>query len=56
MGSAEIRHLLGDVSRQRVYQITRRKDFPDPVVELEMGNVWLSEDVEEWFRTHRTVD
>jgi prophage regulatory protein len=53
MGSAEIRHLLGDVSRQRVYQVTQRRDFPEPVATLEMGNVWLAEDVEAWFQARR---
>ena len=28
MGSAEIRVRLGGISRQRVYQITQRRDFP----------------------------
>ena len=53
MGSAEIRHALGDVSRQRVYAITSRRDFPEPVAVLEMGNVWLAEDVEAWMAEHR---
>ena len=48
MGSAEIRVRLGGISRQRVYQITQRRDFPEPVAQLEMGNVWLAEDVEAW--------
>lgn len=48
MGSAEIRVRLGGISRQRVYQITQRRDFPEPVAKLEMGNVWLAEDVEAW--------
>ncbi len=48
MGSHEIRVRLGGISRQRVYQITQRRDFPEPVAKLEMGNVWLAEDVEEW--------
>jgi predicted DNA-binding transcriptional regulator AlpA len=46
MGSAEIR--LGGISRQRVYQITQRRDFPEPVAKLEMSNVWLAEHVERW--------
>ena len=48
MGSAEIRVRLGGISRQRVYQITTRRDFPEPIAKLEMGNVWLAEDVEAW--------
>ena len=54
MGSAEIRVRLGGISRQRVYQITQRRDFPEPVAKLEMGNVWLAEDVEAWIRSRPT--
>jgi prophage regulatory protein len=53
MGSAEIRHRLGDISRQRVYQLTQNRNFPEPIAKLEMGNVWLAEDVEAWIRDHR---
>jgi prophage regulatory protein len=52
MGTAEIRVLLGGISRQRAYQITQRRDFPEPVAKLEMGYVWLREDVEEWLAAH----
>lgn len=48
MGAHEIRVRLGGISRQRVYQITSKRDFPAPVAELAMGNVWLAEDVEAW--------
>ncbi|MEV6596968.1 DNA-binding protein [Actinoplanes sp. NPDC051346] len=48
VGAHEIRTMLGGISRQRVYQITSRRDFPAPVAELAMGNVWLTEDVEAW--------
>ncbi|MBQ1027802.1 AlpA family transcriptional regulator [Micromonospora sp. C95] len=53
VGSAEIRIMLGGVSRQRVYQITTRRDFPEPVAQLSMGNVWLAEDVERWIAERR---
>ena len=53
MGSHEIRVRLGGISRQRVYQITNSKTFPDPVAALEMGKVWLKRDVEAWIREHR---
>lgn len=53
MGSAEIGRRLGGLSRTRVYQITQRRTFPAPVAELEMGNVWLATDVEDWIRKHR---
>lgn len=54
MGSAEIRHRLGDLSRQRVYQLTQGRSFPEPIARLEMGNVWLAEDVEAWIAEHRS--
>jgi prophage regulatory protein len=53
MGSAEISRRLGGISRTRVYQLTQRRNFPAPYAELEMGNVWLADDVEEWIREHR---
>lgn len=53
MGPEEIRVRLG-VSRQRAYIIIGRKDFPDPWVELAMGKVWRSTDVETYIRTHRS--
>jgi predicted DNA-binding transcriptional regulator AlpA len=53
VGAHEIRVRLGGVSRQRVYQITSRTDFPTPVADLEQGNVWLADDVEAWIATHR---
>lgn len=53
VGSAEIRHRLGDISRQRVYQITQGRSFPEPLAKLEMGNVWLTEEVDEWIAAHR---
>ncbi|SCG56254.1 transcriptional regulator, AlpA family [Micromonospora echinaurantiaca] len=54
VGSAEIRVMLGGISRQRVYQITNRRDFPEPVAQLAMGNVWLAEDVEKWVAEKRS--
>lgn len=53
MGSAEISRRLGGLSRTRIYQLTQRRNFPEPVAELEMGNVWLAEDVETWIAEHR---
>jgi prophage regulatory protein len=53
MGPAEIGRRLGGITRTRVYQITQRRNFPEPVAQLEMGNVWLADDVEEWIREHR---
>ena len=56
MGSHEIRVRLGGISRQRVYQITSHRNFPEPVSVLEMGNVWLADDVEAWISKYRPQD
>ena len=53
MGAHEVRVRLGGVSRQRAYQITSRKDFPEPVADLAQGKVWAAEDVEAWMKIHR---
>ena len=53
MGAHEVRVRLGGVSRQRAYQITSRKDFPEPVADLAQGKVWATEDVEAWMKIHR---
>ncbi len=45
--------MLGGVSRQRVYQITTRPDFPEPLAELAAGKVWSREDVQRWITEHR---
>jgi predicted DNA-binding transcriptional regulator AlpA len=52
MGAAEIAERLG-VSRQRVQQLVKRKDWPAPVAELTMGKVWRSAEIEAWIKTHR---
>lgn len=49
VGPEEIRAML-DVSRQRAYILINRRDFPAPWVELAMGKVWRSTDVEKWIR------
>jgi prophage regulatory protein len=52
MGAAEIQRRLG-VGRNRVYQLTRDRDFPAPFQTLTMGSVWRKRDVEAWIREHR---
>ncbi|MEV6489502.1 AlpA family phage regulatory protein [Actinoplanes sp. NPDC051633] len=54
MGAHEIRGRLGGISRQRVFQLTRRADFPAPVAVLHAGRVWLAADVEEWIIVRRS--
>ncbi|WP_430787192.1 DNA-binding protein [Actinoplanes sp. G11-F43] len=46
MGAHEIRIRLGNVSRQRAYQLTSRADFPRPIADLAQGKVWRAEDVD----------
>ncbi|GIF39329.1 DNA-binding protein [Actinoplanes xinjiangensis] len=53
VGHHEIGILLGDLSRQRTYQITIRPDFPAPVAELSQGKVWLGDQVEAWIAANR---
>jgi prophage regulatory protein len=56
MGAAEIRKRLGGISRQRVWQLTTRSDFPKPYDVLEQGKVWRKNDVEEWIAKKRPED
>jgi prophage regulatory protein len=51
MGSYEIGEMLG-LSRQRVQQLTSRRDFPKPYAVLKMGQVWRRPVVEAWAREH----
>ncbi|GAA1647448.1 helix-turn-helix transcriptional regulator [Actinoplanes couchii] len=53
VGNREIRQMLGDISRQRVYQLTSRPDFPAPIANLSQGKVWLGGDVEKWMDRKR---
>jgi prophage regulatory protein len=53
MGAAEIRKRLGGISRQRVWQLTTRSDFPRPYDVLEQGKVWRKNDVEKWIAEKR---
>jgi prophage regulatory protein len=54
MGAHEIRVRLGGISRQRVYQLTSRADFPAPIADLAQGKVWVAADVEAWIATRRS--
>jgi prophage regulatory protein len=45
VGAAEIAEMLGGLSRQRVYQLTAKSDFPAPIAVLSNGKVWAYEDV-----------
>lgn len=49
MGVTEIHRRVGG-SRGRVRNLVLRKDFPEPVVVLRQGRVWLEDEVEAWIR------
>ncbi|MCT2280282.1 hypothetical protein ACIODS_26300 [Micromonospora chalcea] len=53
VGAAEIRVMLGGISKQRVYVITSHRNFPEPVADLVQGKVWLKSDVQKWIKEHR---
>lgn len=53
VGMAEIRVLLGGVSRRRAYQLTKRPGFPDPIDDLFTGRIWQASEVKEWIRRTR---
>ena len=56
VSSQEIQRMLGGISRQRVYQLTSREDFPEPLAVLGIGKVWKYDDVAAWARSRgRTV-
>ncbi len=39
-------------SRQRVSQLTRHSDSPEPVLRLKMGTVWVASNVRDWDEKH----
>lgn len=49
MGLTEIAELLG-VSRQRVHQLSKSPDFPEPTARLSAGLIWEREAIEAWAR------
>lgn len=54
VGAHEIRDLLGgQLSRQRVYQLTSRANFPAPIADLAQGKVWLALEVRRWITNRR---
>jgi len=44
VGATEAARMLG-VSRQRLYQLAERDDFPPPMVQLAAGPVWLANSI-----------
>jgi hypothetical protein len=50
VGATEAARMLG-VSRQRLYQLAERDDFPPPMVQLAAGPVWLSDSIRAFERS-----
>lgn len=44
VGLSEVASIL-EVSKQRVYQLTQRTDFPDPIFRLKATPVWLADEI-----------
>jgi hypothetical protein len=52
VGLAEIADML-DVSKSRAHRLTQlHADFPPPISQLRMGNVWHRDDVQAWVTAH----
>ncbi len=47
VGIAEIAKLMG-VTRQYAWQLSKRRDFPEPAYELSAGHFWWLDDIEAW--------
>jgi prophage regulatory protein len=47
VGLTEIAEMLG-VSIQRIDQLARRDDFPEPIAVLAAGRIWWRADIEDW--------
>lgn len=43
--------LLG-VSRQQVHRLAARPDFPEPAARLQVGRIWLLDEIEAWAQKH----
>jgi predicted DNA-binding transcriptional regulator AlpA len=52
MGVSEIARRLGNTP-QWTSQLVNRREFPEPLARLAMGQVWLADDVEAWIAEHR---
>jgi hypothetical protein len=47
VGTAEVAELLG-VSRQRIHELRKADRFPEPMIELAAGPIWLRPAIEKW--------
>lgn len=53
LGAHEVRTRIGLISRQRVYQLAKRPDFPQPVADLAQGKIWLADEIDAWLNARR---
>lgn len=52
--ASEVAEMLGGVGRTRLYAITTRPGFPEPIGVLRGGRVWDRSEVEAWIRANRS--
>jgi prophage regulatory protein len=52
VGAHEIREMLAPISRQRLYQLALRPDFPQPAATPTQGKVWFTDEIEAWAAAH----
>jgi hypothetical protein len=52
VGLNEIHNQIVEVTRERVLGLTLRDDFPEPMAELGMGDIWFGEEVAAWIGEH----
>ena len=43
------------ISRQRAWQLTRKRDFPQPVARTPSGPLWTADAVSAWLLSHRRL-
>lgn len=55
IGLTEIKDLLAEyprfgheVTKQYVFTLSKREDFPQPILDLAMGRMWLASDIVKW--------
>jgi prophage regulatory protein len=52
VGTHEIRGMLGNITRGRVYFVINQPGFPAPIAVLTQGKVWRTQDIENWMAEH----
>lgn len=51
VGVAEVAAILG-IDRRHVYDLTRFRDWPEPLARFTTGSVWRASDIHQWLRSH----